>query len=182
MERRKNLLLVILSFVLGLSLSSLAQQNARLEIEDAYAKRWKSAEILNLYGMRHARSDDFTCTDSNGESVDMDRYYASWSRMMAQVIKAEWTGKIISFEVLNGTKARVKAADRFDVLLRDPRYTSQAVSTTISLSEDIWELRDGVWLQTHSNILKQAHKQAPYVVPSEVKSKGPVDSSEPVEK
>ncbi len=158
MIAKKRLFLFLLAFnvsVVGL-LSSMA--DPRSQIESIYDKRYKSASALYLYGMNAGYADNFVLTDPNGVTVEMDEFQAAWKNLLGTALKAEWFGQILSFEQLDGSKVRCKVTERFNIITRDKSFERQNLSGTVTLSEDTWELRNGAWVQTHSNVLR--HQQA----------------------
>lgn len=133
----------------------------RSEIESVYSRRHRAAELLYLYGMRYRRASDFVAVDSSGERLDIEEQEAKWSQFFARVLQAKWTGKVLKIERVDDLKAQCVVSDNLTVLLRDSLYSRQIKHSTLTVSVDLWERRDGVWEQTVSKIVEQYQRSSP---------------------
>jgi hypothetical protein len=132
-----------------------AGHGAKVEIEAAYAKRYKSAGILFLHGMRFRRALDFRAYDSSGNSLDVEEQEEKWRRFFGKALSASWSGKILRFTPISDFKVRCTVSEQLRVVLRDPLFAKRFEHTTTTLCTDVWELRSDVWEQAQSRILEQ---------------------------
>ena len=157
LRRRVATLLLV-----ALSLTTTTLASPQGEIQKTYDKRYRAAEMLYFYGMRHGRVDDFSITDLSGEKVDYEEFLAKSESQMKQYLKAQWYGRIEDFEQLSETKVRCRVRERFDAVARDSRYTANRLLSSAVLSDDIWELREGQWVQVSATVLHQGQKSTAY--------------------
>jgi hypothetical protein len=133
-------------------------QGARLAIEESYQQRYAAAKVRDLYGMRYGRADDFKSYDLEGKVTDIEAIQRNWKSFLPSILKAHWEGKILRFgEIEGGEKVNIVVAERFEAIVRNEQQTAVAHMITESALMDVWELREGRWIQVSSQVVK--HKQ-----------------------
>ena len=145
--------------LLGFLASFALAQGAREEIEGCYRHRYRSASVRYFYGMRHGRAEEFENIDVNGEKVDMDAFYAEWLARMGQMLSCKWKGRIIDFQWLSDAEVRCRVSETFEAKMRNATYSKISNYKMEYVSEDLWLLRDGEWVQVRSRILDKREKR-----------------------
>jgi hypothetical protein len=159
--RSKKCLIVFLSIAIICSASA-SPLSPRETISQIYQKRYRAADILYFYGMRHGRTEDFTITGLVGDKLDYDLFLGESEEQMKRCVKAQWYGKIMLFEPISATSARCRVLEHFDSIIRNGSNSAHRVVSVATLSSDVWELRNGQWLQASSKILRSEQKETPF--------------------
>jgi hypothetical protein len=160
MKRLRGCVVFLLCFT-ALSGPGVARDNARISIEKCYARRYRAAAVRYFFGMRYGRADDFQSFDVNGRPIDTEFFYAAWLNNLERVIECTWRGEIVKFRRVTPSIVVCEVEGSFRALLRNHTYTEKTNYLLEYVSEDVWENRDGQWVEIKSRMLQQEATTTP---------------------
>ena len=154
-------LVAILFVILALPMLG-GEADIETAIRKAYAYRYSSAEYRHLSGMRHRKAAQFVLLDVDGETVDIDSYNAQWEALIKKQMKVSWEGKILEFEASNSRRITCLVEEKLISVEGDRMGKMTRPVSFETRSKDTWELIEGTWLQTRSELVQQSTRRGQF--------------------